>query len=322
MKLSHHLFIFVLTMIGLNTWAIWQPKQGLKQVNIWPGPPPGGDSTKGENEGLELSSDNVGGRPYQWVSNVSTPTYTIFPAKGKNTGVAIVVFPGGGHIGLAIDIEGTEVCDWLTSHGITCALVKYRVPYSGCYYDKKQYKNITPEVPMALQDAQRVISTVRHNAKKYKINPKKIGVMGFSAGGNVTVLSSTRFKKRAYKAIDEIDKISSRPDFSIPVFPGHMTMEHKNLKPRKVAKNKLNTDIPISSEIPPTMLVHAEDDKVNPSYYSKLYAKKLRNAGIKTKLYLYKTGGHAFGARIQGKHSDKWMNDTITWLKDIKIIEI
>lgn len=99
-------------------------------------------------------------------------------------------------------------------------------------------------------------------------------------------------------------------------------MEHKNLKPRTLAKTLLNTDIPISPEIPPTMLVHAEDDKVNPPYYSKLYAQKLREVGVKVKLHLYKTGGHAFGARIQDKHSDKWMDDAINWLKDIKIIEI
>jgi acetyl esterase/lipase len=173
---------------------------------------------------------------------------------------------------------------------------------------------------MALQDAQRAISTIRFHAERYHINPEKIGVMGFSAGGNVAVLASTAFNKRSYEPADEIDKMSSRPDFAIPVFPGHMTMEHKNKVPKEVAAKELNTDIKISNEIPPTLLVHAKDDPVDPVYYSELYANELKKTGVDVQLNIYKTGGHAFGAKKQGKDSDRWMDDAIIWLRQKKFI--
>lgn len=138
---------------------------------------------------------------------------------------------------------------------------------------------------------------IRFNARKYDLNPNKIGVMGFSAGGNLAVLASTAFKTRSYTSIDEIDQTSSRPDFAIPVYPGHMTMQHKHNKPNSIAANELNTDIVISKEIPPTLLVHAKDDPVDPVYYSTVYHRELKKAGVNVKLKLYETGGHAFGVR-------------------------
>jgi len=255
------------------------------------------------------------GKPMVTVGRVSQPTMTVYPPKAANTGVAVIIFPGGGYKVLAIDLEGTEVCDWLTSKGITCALLKYRVPYSGCYWDEKTRKNTPPDVARALQDAQRAISTIRYNAKKYNVDPNKIGVMGFSAGGNLAVLSSTAFKKRSYRPIDEIDEVSCRPDFAIPVYPGHMTMEHKNKTPKKVARKELNTDILVSNDIPPTLLVHAKNDPVDPFYYSKVYEKALRNAGLDVTLNAYSTGGHAFGVRKSGKDTDRWMDDALAWLK-------
>lgn len=297
----------------------WKPLAGLSQNLIWPSQPPNTDETSTvKNEELKKSNLVIAGKAAHTIHNVTQPTFTVYRPTSNNTEVGIIVFPGGGYKSIAIDIEGSEVCEWLMNSGITCILLKYRAPNSGCHYDQEQGKHITPKVLTALQDAQRVISIVRYNAKKYKINPNKIGVMGFSAGGNLAVLASTRFKKRSYKLVDKIDKVSSRPDFVIPVFPGHMTMEHKNMRPIKLARNQLNTDIPISSEIPPTMLVHAEDDKVNPSHYSKIYFKRLRKVGVDVKLHLYKTGGHAFGVRTQGKESDRWMQDSLNWLNENK----
>lgn len=243
-----------------------------------------------------------------------------------NTKAAVIVFPGGSYKYLAIDKgstigeNGADVCKWLTDSGITCFLLKYRVPNSGCYWDEKTKKHVTPKIPMALQDAQRAISLIRYNAKKYEIDPGKIGVLGFSAGGNLAVLASTSFKKKTYPALDEVDQVSCRPDFAIPVYPGHMTMEHKNKKPQKVASQELNTDILISSDIPQTLLIHAKDDPIDPSYYSEVYEKELKKANVEVKLILYKSGGHAFGVKKQNKDSDQWTNDAITWLKEIKVL--
>jgi acetyl esterase/lipase len=215
---------------------------------------------------------------------------------------------------------GADVCKWLTDSGITCILVKYRVPNTGCNWNKETKRHETPDIPMALQDAQRTISIVRYNAKKYNIDPNKIGVMGFSAGGNLAVLSSTAFKKRAYDPIDEIDQVSSRPDFAIPVYPGHLTMEHKNKTPAAIAAQELNTDIDISTDVPPTLLIHAEDDPVDPVHYSKVYERELKKVGVNVKLMLYQTGGHAFGVKKQGKDTDRWTVDALGWLKEIKIL--
>lgn len=257
---------------------------------------------------------------------VTRPTFFLYSPKAHSARSAIIVFPGGGYKGVAIEkdstlgLNGADVCRWLTNAGITCVLLKYRVPNTGCHWDERTRKNVTPDVPMALQDAQRTISIVRYNAKKYGIDPHKIGVMGFSAGGNMAVLSSTAFKKRSYEPVDQIDKVSCRPDFAIPVYPGHMTMEHKNKEPKEVAAKELNTDIKISKDIPPTLLVHAKDDPTDPVYYSVVYAQELKKAGVNVTLKIYPTGGHAFGVRKSGKATDHWTEDALVWLKEIGIL--
>lgn len=312
----------IFAMLASTSFAIqaasWQPSSGHSEIELWPGLPP--KATTEAEEKLIKGENPVAGEPWYEIANVTHPTFTVYSPREKNTGTAVIVFPGGGYKILAIDLEGTEVCDWLTSKGITCVLLKYRVPDSGCHYDVKTNKHVTPKIPIALQDAQRTISTIRYNAKKYNLDPKKIGVMGFSAGGNLVVLSSTESSRRSYEPLDEIDKTSSRPDFAIPVYPGHMTMEHKNKTPREAASKELNTDIVISHDIPPTLLIHAKDDPVDPVYYSELYESELKKSGIEVTLLTYKTGGHAFGTRKTGKDTDRWTDDTIDWLKRRKFL--
>jgi len=260
----------------------------------------------------------------KWAS--TRPTYLVYPPKVNSSRAAILVFPGGGFKALAIGpnstlgLNGTDVCGWLTESGITCILVKYRVPNTGCNWNSETRRHEQPDIPMALQDAQRAISLVRHNADAYDVDADRIGVMGFSAGGNLAVLSSTTFRHRAYVPIDEIDQVSSRPDFAIPVYPGHLTMEHKNKTPKAVAAQELNTDIEVSSDIPPTLLVHAKDDAVDPAYYSQVYERELKKAGVNVELMLYESGGHAFGVRKQGKDSDRWTDDALHWLRRIDIL--
>ena len=309
-----NLALFILLFLSSYASAdSWTPPKGLQQIPVWP------SGAKVLSGGIqELSPEQV--KNTKFTTNVRIPTYTVFRPKTNNGGAALIVCPGGGHTVLAMELEGTEICRRFNQAGITCILVKYRVPYSGCYYDSKTRKHVTPPVPMALQDAQRVISTIRHDAAKYDINPRRIGVTGFSAGGNVTVLSSTRFKDRSYEPVDEIDKVSCRPDFSIPVYPGHTTMEHKNKRPREVAAQELNTDIPISNDIPPTLVIHAADDDINPVHYSDVYVRELKKAGVYVKYKRYRQGGHAFGVRKTGVDSDQWVEAVLSWLRGMGFI--
>jgi acetyl esterase/lipase len=179
---------------------------------------------------LQQGIDALAGK--EWA--VTHPSLLIYRPATRSSRSAILVFPGGGFKALAIGPastigpDGAHVCKWLTDAGITCILVKYRVPNTACNWDWKTKRHFVPEIPMALQDTQRAMSIVRHNARAYGIDPGKIGVMGFSAGGHLAVLAGTAFKARSYQPIDAIDRVSSRPDFAIPVYPGHMTMEHMN----------------------------------------------------------------------------------------------
>ncbi len=296
----------LVTLAGADSWS---PPKGLVQIPLWP-------------QGSEVLSRGIVkyDEPTKFVTNVRIPTYTFYKARVDRGGATIVVFPGGGHKVLAMELEGTEVCDYFSRSGVNCVLVKYRVPYSGCYYDNKQRKNVTPEVPMALQDAQRAISIIRSRANELGIHPGRIGVMGFSAGGNVAVLASTRFRQRSYTPIDEVDRVSCRPDFAVPCYPGHMVMTHKNKQPWETAHLELNIDIPISKSIPPTFLVHAQDDPVDPYYYSEVYARELKKVGVPYRLRGYRQGGHAFGVRKKGVDSDTWPEDVLHWLVGLGMV--
>jgi len=166
---------------------VWQPSPGHTQIPIWPGAAPDPQPVAGP-EYAEWSGNSFlpGGRQALGVGNVTRPTMTVYPPKGKNTGAAVVVFPGGGYQILAIDLEGTEVCDWLTPKGITCVLLKYRVTDVGPYPKSGPY----PESPMALEDAQRAMGLLRFHAAEWHIDPHKIGVLGFSAGGHFMAIVS------------------------------------------------------------------------------------------------------------------------------------
>jgi acetyl esterase/lipase len=199
----------------------WQPSPGYTQVPIWPGVVPDARPAEGPEVATTIKEKLVAGRPWVEVGNVSQPTMTVYSPEGKNTGAAVVVFPGGGYVRLAIDLEGTEVCDWLISKGIACVLLKYRVqaprltPSSGAY----------PESLMALEDAQRTVGLVRFHAAEWHIDPHKIGVLGFSAGGHLVAAMSTHFNRRLYPAVDAADKESCRPDFAVALYPGHLWID-------------------------------------------------------------------------------------------------
>jgi acetyl esterase/lipase len=311
--------MFVCDGVGAQTQA-WQPSAGRKQVPIWPKEPPDSQAAAGPERTREVVERPVAGRPWIEVSNVSQPTMTIYPPKGKNTGVAVVVFPGGGYKVLAIDLEGTEVCDWLTSKGITCVLSKYRVPFSGPHMDEQRGR-VYPKAPLALQDAQRTVGLVRLRAAEWQIDPHKIGVIGFSAGGHVVAGISTRFEERLYPAVDAADKESCRPDFAVAVFPGHL-WANEDLDPSTIKDEKfeLRPDIHVTRETPPTFLLQAENDDVDSVNESLAYYIALKNAGVPVEMHLYAEGGHAFGLRPTKFPITKWPQLMEMWLGTIGMI--
>lgn len=291
----------------------WQPSPGHKQIPIWPAgkmPNPISDITP---ETIKIISDRlIAGGPWNAIYNVSQPTITVYSPQEKNTSVAIVVFPGGGFNGLAIDLEGTEVCTKLTSQGITCVLLKYRVPDSGPAWHDSCQCNTHPKAPTALQDAQRTLGLVRKNAAKWHIDPNKIGVLGFSAGGYMVADISSHFKERAYKPIDAVDKVSCRPDFAIALYPGHLWTDEKKLE--------LNPDITVTKLTPPTFLIQAEDDHVDSINHSLVYYTALKNANVPVEMHLYAQGGHGFGVRPTNRPITNWPHLVAIWLKTLGMI--
>jgi len=226
---------------------------------------------------------------------------TVYSPTRKNTGVATAVFPGGGYNCLAIDLEGTEICDWLTSRGITAVLLKYRVPL----------KKVGPywEAPPALQDAQRTLGLVRFHAAEWHIDRHKIGVIGFSAGGHLVASVSTHFDKRSYPAVDAADKESCRPDFAIALYPGHLWRDDNGFE--------LNPNVPVTSNTPPTFLVQAENDPVDDVNNSLVYFMALKNAGVPAEMHLYAQGGHAYGLRRTKFPVTGWPQLAQKWLETI-----
>ena len=310
---------FALLFLTLTISAqTWQPTPGHTQLPIWPGKPPRStpQTTPSGSETVETTGKDslVAGKPWVAVSNVSQPTMTVYSPSANNTGAAVVVFPGGGYQILAIDLEGTEACDWLTSKGITCVLLKYRVPDSGPAYHKSCHCQIPAPVPAALQDAQRTLGLLRLHAAEYHVDPHKIGVLGFSAGGHMVAAISTHFSHRIYTPIDAADRQSCRPDFAIALYPGHLSLADNSIA--------LNPDIRthITKQTPPTFLLQNEDDHVDRVEDSLSYYAALKKAGVPTEIHLYAQGGHAFGLRHTRFPVSDWPKLAETWLTTIGIL--
>jgi acetyl esterase/lipase len=286
--------------------AVWQPSPGHVQTPIWPGTPP------------DLVGDP---KPESGAStHVSRPTMTVYAPKGRNTGVAAVVFPGGGYQVLAMDLEGTEICDWLNMRGITCVLLKYRVPNSGP--TMLQGRRYYPKVQTAVQDAQRTLRLVRRHAAQWRVDPQKIGVIGFSAGGHLVAAVSTRFAQQTYPPVDAADALSCRPDFAIAVYPGHLWVhEDEDRATRKQEDLSLRPDIRVRADTPPTFLLQAQNDPVDNVGQSLAYYVALQKAGVPTELHLYAKGGHAFGLRATNLPIGRWPQLVEQWLHTIGMLD-
>ena len=266
--------------------------------NVWPGKPPG--ETKElppEQDVTKPGAKDAGGKPIIRLTNVSIPTLSVYkPAKEIDSGTAVVICPGGGHNILAFNHEGTETAEWLATMGVTGIVLKYRVPTRTP--DGDRWKG-------AVQDAQRAISLVRSQAAEWGLDPKRIGILGFSAGGEPAGLASY-FSERQYAPMDAVDEVSSRPDFAMLIYPAYFE--------KKGEPTKLREDVKISKEAPPTFLVHAWDDPV--TVFSSLHiATELRKVNVPTELHVYATGGHGYGMRDTGEPVNSWPQRAGDWLK-------
>lgn len=286
----------------------WQPSAGHEQIPLWP-------ATR-KTASRAISAETTGvvqtmGRSWRFVANVSRPTLIVYSPKEHNTGAAVVVFPGGGYRVLAIDLEGTEVCDWLTATGVTCVLLKYRVPNEAPSWDQNCGCDRATGSSPPLEDAQRALSLVRAHASEWHIDPHKVGVLGFSAGGHLVAAVSTHFGRRSYAPVDAADRESCRPDFAVALYPGHL-FEDK--------KSAIYSDIHVTRDTPPTFLVHAQNDSVDPVNHSLVYYTALKNAHVPVELHLYAQGGHAFGLRRTELPITGWPKLVETWLQTIGVV--
>jgi acetyl esterase/lipase len=242
----------------------------------------------------------VSGKVTVRVTNVSRPTLTVYPPKGKNTGAAALVFPGGAYIRLAYNIEGTEVCDWLNSIGMTCVLVKYRVPEEGHY----------PANVEDLEDAQQAMRMTREHAAEWGIDPQRIGVIGFSAGAHLAVVLSThpefQGKNVAASAVD------ARPDFQMVIYPGWLTGPG----------GKVDASVAPNAGVPPTFLVQAENDYTAHVENVLGYFQALKDAKIPAELHVYTEGGHGFGMRPTELPISHWGAVAETWLHTIHVLGV
>jgi acetyl esterase/lipase len=240
------------------------------------------------------------------LTNVTKPSITIYrPAKKKDTGAAVLICPGGGYWNLYWELEGEEVAAWLTSQGLTGIILKYRVPRRPGEPEREPARR-------PLQDAQRAVSMVRSKAKEWNIDPKRIGIVGFSAGGHLSIATATSFEKRTYEPIDNIDKVSCRPDFAIAVYPGYLKTKDKE---------ELAPGLRIPANTPPIFLAHGGADIISPPEHSVLMYLALKRAGIPAELHIYAGAAHDFGVRKVDNPCSTWTERCIDWLRNQGLLE-
>ena len=294
---------FFLVICLCAAWPVVAAEHPLV-VELWPGKVPEETGNIGPEKSrmspkLDRKQVEVT-EPTRLVTNVSRPTITIYrPAKGKETGTAILICPGGGYWDLYWQLEGEEVAAWLNSLGVTGIVLKYRVPR------RPDEPNALP-ARRPLQDAQRAVSLVRSKAVEWGIAPDRIGMAGFSAGGHLAIATATSFEKRSYEPIDDIDKISCRPDFAILAYPGYLKAKDRD---------ELAPGLHVPAGTPPVFLAHGDDDIISPPEHSVVMYLALRRAGVPAELHIYATAAHDFGVRSTEHPCSTWTQSCATWLR-------
>jgi acetyl esterase/lipase len=304
----------IATIVSLAAWVCVASSAPAADrpvvVEIWPGKVPDETGDIGPEKSLlspKLDRKQVEvTEPTRMVTNVSKPTITIYrPAKDRDTGTAVLICPGGGYWNLYWQLEGEEVAEWLNSLGITGIILKYRVP-------RRHGEPKGEPARRPLQDAQRAISLVRSKASAWGIDPKRIGMVGFSAGGHLAIATATNFEHRSYELIDEVDKISCRPDFAILVYPGYLKTKDRD---------ELAPGLRIPAGTPPVFLAHGGDDIISPPEHSVVLYLALKRAKVPAELHIYATAAHDFGVRASGRPCSTWTQSCAAWLRHQGFLE-
>lgn len=295
-------FVWLLMAFGAGSLA--RGGSVSEPIPLWPkGAPDEKGEVGQEHDTTKPDGGLVAGQRVIRLGNVSQPTITLYrPPKEKDAGTVVVVCPGGGYSILAMDLEGTEICEWLNSIGVTGVLLKYRVPTR-----PGDDKHILP-----LQDAQRALGLVRFHAKQWNLDPNRIGVLGFSAGGHLTAYLSTHFDKRAYEPVDDADQVSCRPDFSMPIYPAYLVLKDQD--------DKLAPELNVTANTPPAFLVQAEDDGIGIEN-SLIYYLALKKAKVPAEMHLYAAGGHGYGLRPSAKTVTTWPQRAQEWMRSLGLLK-
>jgi len=287
-------FASALVLIAATTGLAAAP---AAPIPLWPKEAPGEKGGLGEEKDTTGAKGGlVAGKSVIRLGNVSQPTLTIYrPTKDKDTGAAVIICPGGGYNILAYDLEGSEICEWLNSIGVTGVLLKYRVP------KRPGLEKHTA----ALQDAQRAVGLVRSRATEFGLDPKRIGILGFSAGGHLAAAACNNFDKRTYEPVDDADKASCRPDFAFLIYPAYLTVKEQG--------DKVSPELPITANTPQTFLAMTQDDGVRVES-ALFYYLALKQAKVPAELHLYPTGGHGYGLRPSTHGVTTWPKRAEEWM--------
>ncbi|MBX3744103.1 MAG: alpha/beta hydrolase [Verrucomicrobiae bacterium] len=283
--------------LALAAWtSAWAAEP--EAIRLWPGgaPEPGPLNLGAERDTTRETDGLIAGRRVVRLGNVLEPTLQVYrPPADRDTGAAVLVCPGGGYHILALDLEGTEVCEWLNSIGVTGVLLKYRVPRRA---DTERYR-------VAVQDGQRAMGILRERAGEWGIDPGRIGVLGFSAGGHLAAVLSTG-TGRLYERVDAADDRSFRPDFAVLVYPGYLTVREEG--------DRVAPELPVSGETAPTFLVMTQDDPVRMENVLH-YALALQAAKVPLELHVYPKGGHGYGLRRTELPVTRWPDRVEEWMR-------
>lgn len=288
----------MLCAVGLLAGGVARAQQHV--LPLWPnGNPEPSTITGPENDPTTDANRIVSGKVTVRVTNVSKPTLSVYlPPAGKNTHAAALVFPGGSYIRLAINIEGTEVCDWLNSQGMACLLVKYRVPEQGHF----------PENVDDLEDAQQAMRLARTHAAEWGIDPQRIGAIGFSAGAHLAAVLSTHpdFQGKNVPA----STVDAKPDWQMLIYPGWLNG----------ADGKVNASVMPTASTPPTFLVMAENDYTAHVENALVYFQALKDAKVPAEMHLFTQGGHGFGLRPTELPISRWPLLAAEWLRTLHVL--
>jgi acetyl esterase/lipase len=293
--------ILACALVGLYPDGLARVADDPLVLDVWPGKAAGDHGQIGPERVRAAAEAPT--KDAKWITNVTRPTISVFrPETGKNSRVAIVICPGGGYWNLAWDKEGEEVAAWLNTIGITGVVLKYRVP-------RRPGEPEPLPAPGPLLDAQRAIRLVRSRAGEWGIDPERIGIVGFSAGGHLAVMAAISFETPSYEPIDDVDRASCRPNFAVVAYPGYILT--------RPGSGTLADYIRIPKGTGPMFLVHASDDDergAQPEQSLVLY-RALHSAGVPVELHIYDEGGHGFGVRKTGQPVARWPDRCADWLR-------